>query len=148
MAGGEVVGGGNPGAEPDNVEVIEIHHHYFHNRFGHTRAEECALDSCSLRSGSRHCDRRWLTCCFCSQGVFLKMLHWKEISSAHSVCCKIPTGRACIALLSWSTVHLIYFQDKNWFSQSLVSYRSLIFKWRKHTSSSTKFNDALKRLKS
>lgn len=85
MAGGEGMGGGNPGAEPDNVEVIEIHHHYFHNRFGHMRAEECAFDSCLLLSGSQHCDRRWLTCCFCSQGVFLEMLHWKEISSAHSV---------------------------------------------------------------
>lgn len=44
-------GGGNPGAEPDNVEVIEIHHHHFHNRFGHMIAEECALDSYSLCYG-------------------------------------------------------------------------------------------------
>lgn len=46
-----VGGGGNPGAEPDNVEVIEIHHHHFHNRFGHMIAEECAFDSYSLCCG-------------------------------------------------------------------------------------------------
>lgn len=139
MAGGEGMGGGNPGAEPDNVEVIEIHHHYFHNRFGHMRAEECAFDSCLLLSGSQHCDRRWLTCCFCSQGVFLKMLHWKEI--APLTLCGTKTLLAGPALPCFPG-------QLSTSSTSKTRTGFLIFKWRKHTSSSTKFSDALKHLKS
>jgi hypothetical protein len=47
MAGGR----GSPGRGPGNVEVIEIHHHYFYNHCGCLMAEECAIHSYSLCSG-------------------------------------------------------------------------------------------------
>lgn len=130
------------------MEVIVIHHHYFHNHFGHKIAE-CALDSNSLYSGVTTLLQKVVNLLLLQEFSLSQdtPLERDEIPSLYVTQKPCWLGLYCLAFLVNCPPHLLTRQELI-FLKSLVGYRALYIQTEKAQSSSVKINDVLKVLKS